>query len=47
MLPRGDLPWNKRPTRPESKGLEKNIPSKWTVKESWGTNTSIGQNRLN
>ena len=37
---------NKRPTQIESKGLETNIPSKWTGKKSWGNNTHTRQNRL-
>ena len=46
MLPTRDPPQNKRPTQTESKGLKKNIPSKWTGKKSQGSNTHIGQNRL-
>ena len=46
MLPTGDPPQNKRPTQTESEGLETNIPSKWIGKKSWGSNTHIGQNRL-
>ena len=34
MLPTGDPPQNKRPTQTVSKGLEKNIPSKWTGKKA-------------
>ena len=30
MLPIRDPPQNKRPTQTESKGLETNIPNKWT-----------------
>ena len=46
MLPIRDPPQDKRPTHNESIGLEKNIPSKWTGKTSWGSNTHIRQNRL-
>ena len=46
MLPIRDPPQNKRPTQTESEGLETNIPSKQTGKESWGSNTHIRQNRL-
>ena len=30
----------------ESEGMEKDIPCKWKLKESWGSNTYIRQNRL-
>ena len=43
MVPTGDPPQKKRPTQTESEGLEKNIPSKWTGKKSWGSNTLIRQ----
>ena len=33
MLPTRDPPQNQRPTKTESKGLERNIPSKWTGKK--------------
>ena len=33
MLPTRDPPQNKRLTQTESKGLETNIPSKWTRKK--------------
>ena len=46
MLPTRDPPQNKRLTQTESEGLEKNIPSKWTGKKSWSSNTYIRQNRL-
>ena len=46
MLPIRDPPQNKRPTLAESEGLERNIPSKWTGKKRWGSNTHIRQNRL-
>ena len=46
MLPTRDPPQNKRPTQTESERLKKNIPSKWTGKRSWGSNTCIKQNRL-
>ena len=46
MLPTGDPPQNKRPTKPESEGLETNIPSKWTGKKRQGSNTHIRKNRL-
>ena len=46
MLPTRDPPQNKRPTQTESEGLETNIPSKWTGKKSWGSDTHIGQSRL-
>ena len=46
MLPTRDPPQNKRPTQTESKGLKKNIPSKWTGKKSQGNNTHIRQNRF-
>ena len=36
MLPRRDLPQDKRPTQTESEGLETNFPSKWTGKKSRG-----------
>ena len=39
MLPKRNPPQNKRPTQTESEGLGKNIPSKWTGKKSWGSNT--------
>ena len=45
MVSTGDPPQMKRPTQTESEGLEKNIPSKWTGKKSWGSNTHIRQNR--
>ena len=31
-----DPPQDKRPTQPESEGLETNIPSKWTRKKKLG-----------
>ena len=34
MLPRRDPPQNKRPTQPESEGLETNFPSKMTEKQT-------------
>ena len=34
MLPTGDPPKNKRPIQTESKGLETNILSKWTGKNT-------------
>ena len=46
MLPKGNPPQDKRPTQTESEGLETNIPSKWTRKKSWCSNTHIRQNRL-
>ena len=46
MLPSGDPPQNKRPTQTKSEGLETNIPSKWTGKNSQGRITHIGQKRL-
>ena len=46
MLSKRDPQQNKRPTQTESKGLEKNIPSKWVGKESWCSNTYIGKKRL-
>ena len=46
MLPTRDPPQNKKPTQTESQGLETNISSKWTGKKSRGSNTHIGQNRL-
>ena len=47
MLPRRELPQNKRPTQAESEGLEKNIPRKWTgKKKSQGSNSHTRQNRL-
>ena len=46
MMPTRDPPQNKRPTQTESKEQEKNIPSKWTGKKSWGSNTYIKQDRL-
>ena len=46
MLPTRDPPQNKRPTQTESEGLETNIPSKWIGEKSQGSNTHIGQNRL-
>ena len=36
MLPRGHPPQSKRSTQTESKGLEKNIPSKWTGQKKAG-----------
>ena len=39
MLSTRDSPQNKRPTLTENEGLGKNIPSKWTGKKSWGSNT--------
>ena len=42
----------KRPTsylgaqKTESERMEKDIPCKWKSKESWSSNTHIGQNRL-
>ena len=46
MLPTRDPPQNKRPTQTESKGLKKNIPSKWTGKKRWDSNTHIRQSKL-
>ena len=46
MLPTRDPSQDRRPTQTESKGLETNIPSKWTGKKSRGSNTHIRQNRL-
>ena len=46
MMPTRDPPQNKKPTQTESKGLETNIQSKCTGKKSQGSNTHIGQNRL-
>ena len=46
MLSIRDPPQNKRSIQVESEGMEKNIPSQWTQKESWGSNTYIRQNRL-
>ena len=46
MLPKRDPTQNKRPTQTESEGLETNIPSKWIGEKSQGSNTHIGQNRL-
>ena len=46
MLPTRDPSQDKRPTQTESKGLETNFSSKWTVKKSRGSNTHIRQNRL-
>ena len=46
MLPTRDPPQDKRPTLTESEGLETNFPSKWTGKKKLGSNTHIGQNRL-
>ena len=46
MLPVRDPSHNRSPTQTESKGLETNIPSKWTEKISQGSNTHIRQNRL-
>ena len=46
MLPTRDPSQERRPTQTESEGLEMNIPSKWTGKISWGSNTYIRQNRL-
>ena len=37
-------PQNQKIMQTESEGLEKNIPSKWTGKESRGSNTHIRQN---
>ena len=42
----------KRPTsdlgtqHTESEGMEKDIPCKWKLKESWSSNSHIRQNRL-
>ena len=30
----------------ENEGMEKDIPCKWKLKESWGSNTYVRQNRL-
>ena len=46
MLPTRDPPQNKRYTQAESEGVEENIPSKQTQKESWASNSYIRQNRL-
>ena len=46
MLAARDPPQNKRPTQTEREGLETNIPSKWTGKKSWGSNTHVRENRL-
>ena len=46
LLPTKDPPQNKRPTQTEREGLETNIPSKWTGKKSWGSNTHVRENRL-
>ena len=45
MLPTRDPPQDKRPTQTESEGTETNFPSKQTGKKSWGSNTSMRQNR--
>ena len=46
MLPTRDPPQDKRPTQTESQGVEIHFPSKWTGKESRGSNTHSRQNRL-
>ena len=46
MPPTRDPPQNKRPKQTKSEGLKTNIPSKWTGKKSWGSNTHFRQNRL-
>ena len=46
MLPTRHPPQNKRPTQTESEGLKTNIPSKWTGKKTWWSNTNIRQIRL-
>ena len=46
MLPTRDPSRDKRPTQIESKGLETNFSSKWTGKNSRGSNSHIRQNRL-
>ena len=33
-------------THTESEGMEKDIPCKWKLKESWGSNSYIRQYRL-
>ena len=46
MLPTRDPPQNKRPIQTKSERLGKNIPSKWTGKKSWCSNTHIRQNKF-
>ena len=46
MLPTRDPPQHKRPTEPESEGVETNFPSKQTGNKSRSNNTHIRQNRL-
>ena len=46
MLPTRDPPQNKRSTKTESEGIEINITSKGTGKKIRGSNTHMGQNRL-
>ena len=46
MLPTRDTPQDTRPTQTKSEGVETHFPSKWTVKQGWGSNTHIRQNRL-
>ena len=46
MLPTRDPPQDKRPTQTESEELEINIPSKWTGKKRWDSNTHIRQSKL-
>ena len=46
MLPTRDPSQDKRLTQTESERLETNFPSKWTGKQSRGSNTHIRQNRL-
>ena len=47
MLHTRDPPQDKRFTWVENEMMrKKNIPSKWTQKESLGSNTSISQNSL-
>ena len=43
MLPTRDPPLDRTPTQTQSEGLETNIPSKWTGKQSRGSNTHIIQ----
>ena len=45
MLSKRD-PFIARDIQTESEGMEKGIPCKWKLKDSWSSNTHIRQNRL-
>ena len=46
MLSTRDPPQTKGHIQTESEGMEKDIPCKWKLKQSWSSNTHIKQDRL-